>query len=256
MSQVDILVFGDILDYLPDFHHFVSIWTTNNVVQENVLTYVCRFQPETLRVQGKNRMHKISVLCKPIIPLIEGADSMSGVSQASPSTTTRTPKNPFRIFLNPSIDVLLSISAITCAVFYGVIASTSTLFSHFYPFLTETDIGLCFLAVGIGMVVGSLAMGRILNKEYATFKRRSSEDPNSKTGPRVSKEETFPLELVRMIRADGSVKTDLNQARLRLVPILSVILAVMCAAYGWCLEKDVHIAVPLVMQFISVSKSI
>ena len=200
MFQVDILVFGNILDFLPDCYHVVSIWTINNVAHElNVLTFVCRFQPETLRVQGKIWTHKIPILCKPIIPLIEGADRMSGVSQASRSITTRTPKNPFRIFLNPSIDVLLSISAITCAVFYGVIASISTLFAHFYPFLTETDIGLCFLAVGIGMAVGSLAMGRILNREYATFKRRTegrSFEDSSKTGQKVSEEETFPLELV------------------------------------------------------------
>jgi hypothetical protein len=46
-------------------------------------------------------------------------------------------------------------------------------------------------------------------------------------------------------------KSAFDQARLRLVPLLITIMAVVSAAYGWCLEKKVNIAGPLVLQFVS-----
>ena len=41
------------------------------------------------------------------------------------------------------------------------------------------------------------------------------------------------------------------KARLRLLPLLLVISACMCAGYGWCLEKKSNIAGPLILQFVS-----
>jgi len=35
------------------------------------------------------------------------------------------------------------------------------------------------------------------------------------------------------------------------MPYLIIVMAAACAGYGWCLERRVNIAVPLILQFIS-----
>ncbi|KAJ7162208.1 hypothetical protein C8R46DRAFT_1037463 [Mycena filopes] len=52
------------------------------------------------------------------------------------------------------------------AVVYGVTASISSLFHDTYPWLSETKLGLCFLTVGGGMILGSLFCGKLLDWDY------------------------------------------------------------------------------------------
>ena len=166
--------------------HIVQILTIADV------TTVSRFQPETLQLIADRGQHTVPILYKPVLPII-GRNS-----PAVPSTTTRpkVSRNPFRLFLNPDVDVLLLIAAISCAIFYGVIATISTSFAETYTFLNQTTIGLCFLGIGGGMVFGSSISGRIFDREYAKYKAkaqaRMSADPNTD----LTREESFPLEKV------------------------------------------------------------
>jgi hypothetical protein len=200
------------------------------------VTNTSRFQPETLQLVADRGQHTVPILYKPVLPVI-GRNS-----PPVPSTAIRPKlsRNPFRLFLNPDVDILLVIAAISCAIFYGVIATISTSFAEIYPYLSETTIGLCFLSIGGGMVFGSSISGRIFDREYAKYKTkaraRMSADPNVD----LTREESFPLE----------------KARLRLMPYLILILTIICAGYGWCLEKKVTIAVPLILHFIIGSMSI
>jgi len=50
----------------------------------------------------------------------------------------------------------------------------------------------------------------------------------------LNQEESFPLE----------------KARLRLMPYFILVMAAACAGYGWCVEKKVNIAGPLILQFV------
>lgn len=93
----------------------------------------------------------------------------------------------------------LAISAISCTVFYGTLAPISSLFKHSYPFLTEIELGLCFLGMGFGMALGSFMMGRILDSEYARFKRRLKAtviNEEAVPGNITLDDDFFPLELV------------------------------------------------------------
>lgn len=130
------------------------------------------------------------------------------------------------------------------AVFYGVLASISSLFARTYPFLSETDIGLCFLSVGGGMIVGSLINGRLLDREYRITKenlvralkeRREDAISDEDAAREVTHADVFPIEM----------------ARLRSSPIYLLVLAACNVGYGWSLQKKASIAVPLVLQFIS-----
>ncbi|KAF9532127.1 MFS general substrate transporter [Crepidotus variabilis] len=192
------------------------------------------FQPETLRTRVESGRDNTPIMHKPIIPIIGRKKPLA--PRQSPTLTPRIAKNPFRIFLNVDVDILLGISALACAVFYGVLASISSLFVQFYPYLTEIDVGLCFLGIGGGMAIGSTVMGKVLDIEYQRIKRtmRNKVGGEEAQASLAYQEDDFPIEL----------------ARLRLMPIYVVILAACCAGYGWALEKRVNIALPVVLHFI------
>ncbi|KAF8960020.1 MFS general substrate transporter [Flammula alnicola] len=181
------------------------------------LLFIILFQPETLP------------------PLVDsGRDRTFLVYQPDhPSVTpkTNTPRNPFRLFLNPDVVLMLAINGIMFTVFYGVCV----------PFLSQTTVGFCFLAIGGGTVVGSCLSGRILDFEYQRFKKKAREQYASNVlAFDITQEGNFPLEM----------------ARLNLTPYYILTLAASCAGYGWCVENKVNIAVPLILQFLAGCASI
>lgn len=83
-------------------------------------------------------------------------------------------------------------------------------------------------------------MGKLLDREYSQFRAKwlaqrmltiSGGDPDN------IDENEFPIE----------------RARLRLVPWCLTPFLLCTIGYGWCLQYRVHIAVPLILQFISTS---
>lgn len=157
------------------------------------LSIIRSFQPETLGSVIDSGRDKVLILYQPVIPVI-GHFSYS-IDQHSPKV--KVPRNPFCLFLNVDIDLLLCISAIACALFYGVIATMSTLLEATYPFLNETTIGCCFLAIGGGMIFGSSINGRFLDLEYRRFKRLAGFDlEGSANAANLVQDESFPLEKV------------------------------------------------------------
>ena len=113
--------------------------------------------------------------------------------------TVQVSRNPFRLFLHPDILLLLTLNAITNAVSYGVNISISTLFSAAYPFLDETKLGLCYLAIGGGMIIGSSIIGYVLDWEYQTFRKRAESRITALglTTADITKENVMSLEQVR-----------------------------------------------------------
>jgi hypothetical protein len=69
-------------------------------------------------------------------------------------------QNPIIIFSYPDVAIVLFFNGIFNCVYYGVTATISSLFSRNYTYLSETEIGLCYLAIGGGMVVGTLITGQ------------------------------------------------------------------------------------------------
>ena len=112
--------------------------------------------------------------------------------------TAKTFRNPFRLFLQLDILLLLALNGIVFAIFYGINASISSLFLAAYPFLDETKIGLCYLAIGGGMVIATPIMGRVLDWEYQTFRKRAERRITVElTTADITNEDFFSLEQVR-----------------------------------------------------------
>jgi sodium--glutamate symport carrier gltS len=175
---------------------------------------------------------------RPLIPIV----GKGRVNYDAPKPPKCHLNNPLRLLFYLDVLNILIFNGVLYAVFYAVTATISTLFSSKYPFLNETEIGLCFLAIGGGLVFGGVVSGKILDADYKRIKKNLAEkakgDSEKHIRPEdVTKDENFPIE----------------RARLRTVPISTAIFAATCAGYGWSLQREVNIAVPLILQFIRAS---
>lgn len=90
------------------------------------------------------------------------------------------------------------------------------------------------------MLFGSLLTGKFLDRDYQSIKkqmiRKAEADREKGMRPEdVTKEENFPIE----------------HARLRTTPIYLAVFVSATLGYGWCLQKNVNLAVPLILQIIS-----
>ena len=149
--------------------------------------------------------------------------------------------NPLLLFLYPDVTLLLLFNGVVYSEFYAVTATISTLFQTAYPFLDQTDIGLCFLGIGGGMLVGGIVIGKLLDADYQRSKRKTlrrlEQDPEKNFATDDVTKENFPIEY----------------ARLRTMPVYFGIFVVATIGYGWCLHANVSLAGPLVLQIISKS---
>ncbi|OCH86051.1 MFS general substrate transporter [Obba rivulosa] len=192
--------------------------------------------PETLRALVGDGSIPPPPLYKPLIPVL-GRNRVNVDPMAK--APRRNFKNPLLLFLYPDVVLLLLYNAVLYSVFYGVTASISTLFQTVYPSLNEIEIGLCFLSIGGGMLIGGVVTGKLLDWDYRRFKyrmtkRTASGDDAEKCQENFTKDESFPLE----------------RARFRLMPYYFVVYVGSCIGYGWCLDAGVSIAGPLILLFI------
>lgn len=199
---------------------------------------MARIFPETLRALVGDGSIPPPRIYRPPIPVIGRIIPIPNNQERPPHKTLQ---NPLRIFLNLDVCLLLLYNSVINSIFYGIIASISSLFNEVYPYLSETDLGLVFLAYGGGMLIGSIATGKILDKEYQRIKqkmiRKAERDahlPGAIKPEDVTADENFPIEL----------------ARFRVMPFFLALFVIACIGYGWCLQTRVNIAAPLILHII------
>jgi hypothetical protein len=117
----------------------------------------------------------------------------------------------------------------------------SSLFAQSYPFLTESDLGYVFLALGGGLIVGSVSNGKISDAIYRRHKRAWDDQQNR-------------------LRAEGNAELSrpdhefpIEKVRLSLYPFYLTVFLACSLPYGWVVEKRVNLSVPLILQFFGMS---
>jgi hypothetical protein len=144
------------------------------------------------------------------------------------------------MFAYPEIFVLLIFNGTIYAVMYSITASLAVIFEKVYPYLNQTEIGLCFIPMGLGMFVCSLLSGRVLDSYYRKIRdeliRQTQTDSEMHVDPEaIEKDPSFPIE----------------KARLQILPWVVFVYTTCVIGYGWALQLRVTIVVPLILQFIS-----
>ena len=146
--------------------------------------------------------------------------------------------NPLLMFASPDVIVLLIFTGTFYAVMYGVTASLSVGFEDVYPYLTEADVGLCFLGIG-RMLIGTWVSGRLTDSYY-----RKIRDDIMNQAPSNS-ERAIDLNVI-----ENGITFPIEKARLQVLPLMMFVYAACVIGDGWALESRATIAVPLIVQFI------
>lgn len=186
--------------------------------------------PETLRFMVGNGSHlPSSVVTKFPLRLYQrlttipwNAESVRGKRKTVDVT------GPLRILCSKQACSIMIFLAIYYTTWQMSITAMSVLFQDKYGF-NETELGLTFIANGVGSMMGTLTTGKLLNLDY-----RKVKDAYSAKFP-VATDDAFPLE----------------KARLRLVAPFSILQCVSILVFGWTVQYQVHIAVPIVCTFLT-----
>jgi multidrug resistance protein len=194
--------------------------------------------PETLRHKVGNGSQEASGLFTRY-PLVfyQKSSKMRWERETLTSTNNEPQKSvditqPLRILFSKQASPIIICLAIHYAVWQMSITAMSTLFLEVYH-LSETQIGLTFLANGVGSILGTLSTGKVLNLDYKRVKQ-DYETRFEILGP-ADKKPSFPIE----------------KARLRLIPLFSLLQALSVLVFSWTIRYHIHIAVPIIMTFIT-----
>ncbi|KAF2264285.1 MFS general substrate transporter [Lojkania enalia] len=140
------------------------------------------------------------------------------------------PLKTFVVFLEKEACLILIASSFYFAGFYGLMACLPSQFEENYH-LNSLQIGLCFLASGIGGSLAALISGRLMDKNFRRHARKLGLD--ARDTRRIRSLSSFPIEA----------------ARLEIALPLVVVGAAMILAFGWVMHFRVYLAGPLIFLF-------
>ncbi|KAI0141413.1 major facilitator superfamily domain-containing protein [Pestalotiopsis sp. NC0098] len=213
------------------------------------LLFLLALLPETLRsIVGNGGQAQMSPFTK--FPLnfyqkLTKVESRSATASVPTTSKKIDVLGPLRILTSKFAAPTIIFLAIHYAVWQMSITAMSSLFESRYG-LSETQIGLTFIANGVGSMVGTLITGKILDIDYrrvkAAFEREAPRSDDTEAARDGSSSETDP-----------EAQFPLEKARLRLVPMFSAIQCLSILLFGWSIQfpNRVPLAIPIVSTFIT-----
>ncbi|CAO2648591.1 Nn.00g078580.m01.CDS01 [Neocucurbitaria sp. VM-36] len=181
------------------------------------LLCIALFLPETLRSIAGNGSVRVPRHLRAVVPIVGRKEYLETGDGEFTRAKTKHSVNPFVLFTYPDVIVLLTFTGLVYAVNYTITATISSSFAKIYPDLSETVLGLCYLPVGAGMIIGSTMTGKMLDWEYARIKSKAGD------------------------------KFTIEYARLRIMPFYLTLFVICVVAWGWTIQARAHLAVPLIL---------
>jgi MFS family permease len=206
------------------------------------------FLPETLKARVGNGSRTPS---NPLIkyPLVAYQRTTTIPWQDTQSTSSLAERKrldllgPLRMLLSNHSAPIIIFLAVYYAVWQMSITAISSLFKTRYG-LSGIEVGLTFIANGVGSMVGTLVTGKILDADYRRVKAQydadcslDTEQSNVNTKRVSERDDNFPLE----------------RARLRLIPLFSFTQCLSILLFGWTFQyaERVPLAIPIISTFIT-----
>lgn len=203
------------------------------------LVLVFFFLPETLRSlvgngSGYANPTPTQWLRKKALRQNNNDDAAGAVKEPSLSRFLKFPRvwQPFLYLLQPDVAFMMISNGLVAAMLAVYMTTTPTHFEAIYG-LDELQVGLCYLPFGGGCVLASFMQGRILNRDFRAVARKLGY-----TSPEKLKSGDLPADF------------PIFKARLRTIWVQILLLQAVTVCYGWVLYKEVHLAAPLILQFI------
>lgn len=135
----------------------------------------------------------------------------------------------FRTIFYPDTALILWLCTAPYAVWYCIQTSIPLVYGHDGYGFNDLQVGLCFLAGGVGVIAGGFVAGRLMDWNFRRVARKAHM-PVDKNAIDISQ---FPIEHAR---SDGSIY-------IMLISIGAV------SGYGWAIRQRTHPSVPLIIQF-------
>ncbi|KAI7859441.1 major facilitator superfamily domain-containing protein [Circinella umbellata] len=134
---------------------------------------------------------------------------------------------------NPDVALIMIINGSYMMITFALQTTIATHFPQIYN-LNTLQVGLCCLPNAIGSIVGSFLIGYLMNRDFRAIA--------SKQG--MTKEQ---------VKKFGKIPANfpIYHARLRSTWIHIILCQLVTIVYGWSLYAEVHIAIPLILQFIA-----
>lgn len=141
--------------------------------------------------------------------------------------------NPLKtlyIVFEKEMAIILCINAVIYIAFILTAATLSTLFKDIYGY-NDLQVGLCYLPYGFGCAMAVVGQGYVLDWNYRRIAKKIGFTIDRKRGDDLGK---FPIETARI------------------QPVYPILLAGIASliGYGWALQAEASIAVPLVLVFL------
>ncbi|KAB5562817.1 major facilitator superfamily domain-containing protein [Coniochaeta sp. 2T2.1] len=198
------------------------------------------FLPETSRriVEDGSVPHGgLVLLSRPLMPFLtpparrHGSNTQYPGGGTKPARSCRIP-NPLTALIllkEPGTAIVIGSAGIWYTIYSCLQASLSSLFTEIYQ-VSGLVSGLSYLPFGIACAISAYGSGRVLDIDYRHTAARYGISVEKRKDHNLS---SFPIE----------------EARLRSIKYSLAICCILTVGYGWSLQRGVHMAVPLVLQF-------
>ncbi|KAI1145959.1 chloramphenicol resistance protein [Nemania diffusa] len=211
------------------------------------------FLPETARNIVGNGKTLPSRWGKPLVSSIFGIQipkaGQLSKNEFSTKRSTRVlnPLRSFRILFYKDSFIVLLVSGVFYLIYYCVQASITNELQEIYRY-NESVIGACYLAIGVGVIIGGFANGEFGNISMYSFLANSL--PGKLMNYNYRRKAREIGHCIDRANGDDLRKFPIEQARTRSMIFLNIAHLITLAAYGWLLQKRVHVSGPLILQFI------
>ncbi|KAH8162598.1 hypothetical protein CIB48_g5644 [Xylaria polymorpha] len=164
-------------------------------------------------------------------------DYLRSRSQSTTQSTARTrqkipipnPLNTLKVLRHKNMAIIVLYNATLFVGFSTVTATLATQFKEIYGY-DELILGLLYLPIGGATTIASIGGGFVADWNFRRICRKMGVKIDRKRGNDIA---NFPIE----------------KARIQLIFPLIFIGSGACIGYGWALERQVSVAVPLVLSF-------
>lgn len=169
-------------------------------------------------------------------------------SPSSPPPLPQEPRTRSRFLQCPNflasfvyllqMDVLVTLvyGGLLYSCHYAYLVSATRLLNDHYG-LTTIQIGLCFIPQGVGSVLGSHIVGKLLNWSFGKAVQRYEENHQAAIVDRTQIPLDFPI----------------YRTRLRIIGPCFLVAQCITVGYGWLFHVNAPLVIPIIFQFISKS---
>ncbi|PGH17281.1 hypothetical protein AJ79_01164 [Helicocarpus griseus UAMH5409] len=214
----------------------------------NLLGLVLFFPETSRKLVGNGSIPPPSILHKSVYPIFANRKSNAKPTDSNGGSFKHFP-NPLTCLttlFHKATFIIIAVGSIQYAIFSALGTSLTTQMATRLS-VNYLTAGLIYLPAGIGGLLAAFFTGRLVDYDYQVTKRSF---PSSTPSQPPSTEDVT----TRNINPDSPndlLAFPIEKARLRSIFPFLAIASISTVGYGWSLQANAHIAVPLVLQFLS-----